>query len=164
MGKVIAAITTSVDGYGLAELVVVLLVRGALARQARELTASPNGLKQLGGHPFCTRRACGVAWGTTTPQPYRAVTPTRPRAITLPGSLLCLTPNPNRRCRLVRQYPANRGEPASLKPANQLVDNGTINNARNQNASRKTDAVTKAARSLLVRELRQYQSRERAGR
>jgi hypothetical protein len=59
-------------------------------------------MKQLGGHLFCTRRASGMAWGTTTPRHISDSYPDRPRAITLPGSLLGLRPNPNGRRRLVR--------------------------------------------------------------
>jgi hypothetical protein len=74
----------------------VLLVMAALARQARELTASPV--------VEAARRASilyppglwpGLGYHHATP--YQIVTPIRPRAITLPGSLLGLRPNPNRR-------------------------------------------------------------------
>jgi hypothetical protein len=50
----------------------------ALARQARELTAAPVGRKQLGGHLFCTRRACDLVWGTTTPDHLYCL-PRKPR-------------------------------------------------------------------------------------
>jgi hypothetical protein len=46
-----------------------LLVMAALARAALARAVSCRirlGMEQLGGHQFCTRRACGLAWGTTT--------------------------------------------------------------------------------------------------
>jgi hypothetical protein len=47
----------------------------ALARQARELTAAPVGRKQLGGHLFCTRRACDLVVGYHHARPSSLLTP-----------------------------------------------------------------------------------------
>jgi hypothetical protein len=42
-------------------------VKAALARQARELTALPV-VEAARRASVCTRRACGLLWGTTTPR------------------------------------------------------------------------------------------------
>jgi hypothetical protein len=94
-------------------------------------------LKQLAWYLFCTRRACGVAWGITTPR-HIGLLPDKTSGYHAAGfSVGVETKTPTGAAGSLVRYPANRSEPGqSNQPVNQPAYNGMINNARNQNASR----------------------------